>query len=1331
MMSSSSDLPSPAWASALTVNALFASLTAARQELQQLEAEREAGPDLRLEARSLAAQLEASAAEVAALRASLASAEDERDVARAEVVAAAAVREGDAAALEERGEELRRSEEEVEELEEENDTLAAANEGFRNALLVIMMRNAVRKQERGVRMGRAFAAWKTTAGWLAGVRPLGEADVQLRVLKREAGRVERYVCTMDTQRQRRLAAAALHGWRVAAREGRRRRALMARVHHRWVNHRASTSMNSWVAYVAMRKSSREALRRVAERAFLRRLRGGFRSLVGAHYERVRGELVAALQASHALARRFEADNSKLLRFKGSAQGLLQRRCARRWLGAVLAAWRGAAAQLATGHRLVAKFQDRHRRATESRFFRAWRHARHTNMALRTLTNDHQAMWDGQTLRITFLGWCRFATDAKRHGRCLESLRTRGARRLLSRHLDGWHVYTRRQNAWKRRLRSAVTRWTRAGQQRGFAQWRLHVHQHNRRSMSASRRRLARAIQQPAFEAWVRFRAAAARTRNIFVVMARRRRRRMCRSVLAALHELAGAQVRTRRLMRGAVGRFSRGSASLAMQRLRWWVAHCRAQEHDAAVDALRRKLGEMESSVRRDAEVHAETKAIKVVTLSQQDDLRVRFARAMGNKVERGMLRLIVQQWRAVAHGAVVKRRRGGGFDARRMARLLARVLHAWRALVLRTHANWRKVRIYQRRRAARSLAALFKEWTAWSFYQRHQRRSVARYERGAVHALLRRALTGWTAFARRRQRAKRRLAWVQQRAQRVSLGPGFYRWRKAALLDQRFQLADALTLHITVSVCFHSWQRVTREAHARRVALSRQFARLRMAHARSAFAIWRFGARAVAVRRVVCTRLVVRCGQQSRRATLRHWFHRLAAHARGVEQRRRDATHEQHKTQLRAEAAQQVGQISARLAVVKDKRLQLGHAFVERMEDELARRALRAWHGLSRAATRARRDVRRILSRWNSIHLARAMRVWVQHVLRHKMQRRTLATTVLHWQRLRVLQAFRAIEQWCVVQARRKAIVLKLLRSRQASWGQGVLKAWRSLTAAAAAAESRAASMASRLAAAGVRRHFQAWGALASVAGKARTVAKLMERNRNEWMSRRCFSGWCSAVREARTRLTVVKGFMARRSQGWLLLGMRSWKRFTLLAVKRMHRSTGEVLEKTRGERESALADLDAARGRMGAMRTKHVALARRHTQVRIQVIEDAVARRAFSAWLVYLKAEKGFKERMRFWLHKMSCVKLRAGWRKWVECNADFDLHELMRVTLRKMEFVKLRRGWHKWNLEKEVTSRNRTFGKVILAVSSDDPCIHHLSAVPRPDRPDRRTRRSHRSH
>ena len=120
----------------------------------------------------------------------------------------------------------------------------------------------------------------------------------------------------------------------------------------------------------------------------------------------------------------------------------------------------------------------------------------------------------------------------------------------------------------------------------------------------------------------------------------------------------------------------------------------------------------------------------------------MRFARALGNKVERGMLRLIVQQWRAVAHGAVVKRRRGGGFDARRVARLLARVLLAWRALVLRTHANWRKVRIYQRRRAARSLAALFKEWTAWSFYQRHQRRSVARYERGAVHALLRRSLT-------------------------------------------------------------------------------------------------------------------------------------------------------------------------------------------------------------------------------------------------------------------------------------------------------------------------------------------------------------------------------------------------------------------------------------------------------------------------------------------------------------------------------------------------------------------------------------------------------------
>ena len=70
----------------------------------------------------------------------------------------------------------------------------------------------------------------------------------------------------------------------------------------------------------------------------------------------------------------------------------------------------------------------------------------------------------------------------------------------------------------------------------------------------------------------------------------------------------------------------------------------------------------------------------------------------------------------------------------------------------------------------------------------------------------------------------------------------------------------------------------------------------------------------------------------------------------------------------------------------------------------------------------------------------------------------------MLHWQRLRLALAFRRVAQYGDAQMRRRAVVLKLLRSRRAAWGTGVLRAWRSLAAGWAAAETRAAAMAERL---------------------------------------------------------------------------------------------------------------------------------------------------------------------------------------------------------------------------------------------------------------------------
>ena len=64
--------------------------------------------------------------------------------------------------------------------------------------------------------------------------------------------------------------------------------------------------------------------------------------------------------------------------------------------------------------------------------------------------------------------------------------------------------------------------------------------------------------------------------------------------------------------------------------------------------------------------------------------------------------------------------------------------------------------------------------------------------------------------------------------------------------------------------------------------------------------------------------------------------------------------------------------------------------------------------------------------------------------------------------------------------------------------------------------------------------------------------------------------------------------------------------QRYHLNSVLVERRSADAALARTAGEREAALADLSAAQGRMGAMRTKHAALARRHTEVhrRAQIV-------------------------------------------------------------------------------------------------------------------------------
>ena len=227
----------------------------------------------------------------------------------------------------------------------------------------------------------------------------------------------------------------------------------------------------------------------------------------------------------------------------------------------------------------------------------------------------------------------------------------------------------------------------------------------------------------------------------------------------------------------------------------------------------------------------------------------------------------------------------------------------------------------------------------------------------------------------------------MRLRAQRVSLGPCFSRWRKAALLDQRFQLADALTLHITVSACFHSWQRVTREGKARRTALVRSDVRRRKDLLGRAFSRWRYGAAAVAVRMRVCTRLLLRRSSTSRITTLRRGFVLFVAHARGVAHGRREADHEARREAMRAEHSLRVGAMENTLARARDKGLRLGHALVERLDVELMRATFSAWHGAAAAASRAVASTRRIVLRWRGGRMARALRLWAVNAQAHHHQ--------------------------------------------------------------------------------------------------------------------------------------------------------------------------------------------------------------------------------------------------------------------------------------------------------------------------------------------------------
>ena len=162
-----------------------------------------------------------------------------------------------------------------------------------------------------------------------------------------------------------------------------------------------------------------------------------------------------------LARRFEGEAAGLRRFKGNADALLVRRCARTQLRTVLSAWHVVALRRGGNHRLVARFQQRRRKATLSRCLHAWRGVRHLAAALQQRDAHHQALRDPQVARLVFLSWWRLAVAARTRACHLQHFTHRRTARALAVTFGAWRDHARTHCSCQRLLAGTLSRWARA------------------------------------------------------------------------------------------------------------------------------------------------------------------------------------------------------------------------------------------------------------------------------------------------------------------------------------------------------------------------------------------------------------------------------------------------------------------------------------------------------------------------------------------------------------------------------------------------------------------------------------------------------------------------------------------------------------------------------------------------------------------------------------------------------------------------------------------------------------------------------------------------------